>query len=71
MPGVQDHVRARLSGRQQDVGDGVLVDADPAQRVAEHLAHRRDTQAFSFEHQTEPNLWALLSLRSHISRDFP
>jgi len=66
MPCVQHDIRARLRGSEQDVGNRILGYAKPEQRVTKHLAHGRDAQALSFEHQTEPNLRTLLSLRSHI-----
>ena len=53
---VQDDVGARLGGGEQDVGDGVLVDADPAQRVTEDLAHDGNAQQFPLEHEAEPDL---------------
>jgi hypothetical protein len=68
MPCVQHDIRARLRGGEQDVGDRILVYAYLAQCVTKHLAHGRDANALSFEHQAEPNLWTLLSLRSHMYR---
>ena len=56
LPRVQHDVGARLGGREQDVGDGVLIDADPAQRVTENLAHDGNAQQFPFEHQAESDL---------------
>ena len=39
---VGEYVGAGFGGREQDVVDGLLVDADTAQGVAENPAHHRD-----------------------------
>ena len=53
---MEHHVGARLGGREQDVGDGVLVDAYSAQRVAKNLAHHGNAQQLPLEHKAESNL---------------
>src|SRR6185437_3304172 len=41
---VENHVGAGFGGGEQDVGDGVLVDADATQRVTENLTHHGNAQ---------------------------
>ena len=68
---MEHDIGARLGGGKQDVGDGVLIDADPAQRVAENPAHHGNAQQLPLEHEAESDLRPSRSLRSHKTRDFP
>jgi hypothetical protein len=62
-------VGACLGRRQQDVVHGIIVDAEPAESIAEDAAHDRDAECLALEHQAELHirnrLHSRLATRTH------
>src|SRR5262249_8733084 len=50
---VGQDVGAGFGGREQNVVDGLLVHAEPAQGVTEDAAHHRDAECLALENQAE------------------
>src|SRR5262249_23032382 len=52
---VPQHIRARFSHGQQQIGDTFLVQAKPPEGVTQNMTHNRDAERLTREHQAELN----------------